>query len=92
MDLFEQGASFCQYLFWLCCCSQPNSKETFLEFSLDEKVDTVLSLQSLTFLSNCFWLMWNQMESNTRSSIDDYAKDGVEELFTKMHSVRIANP
>ena len=24
--------------------------------------------------------------------IDDYAKDGGEELFTKMHCVRITNP
>ena len=25
-------------------------------------------------------------------AIDDYAKDGVEELLTKMHCVRITNP
>ena len=37
---------------------------------------------------------WQQKEANTRNckteqkfSIDDYAKDGGEELFTKMHCV-----
>ena len=32
------------------------------------------------------------MKSYVDPSIDDYAKDGGEELFTKMHCVRITNP
>ena len=30
--------------------------------------------------------------SKGKSTIDDYAKDGGEELFTKMHCLRIMNP
>ena len=31
-------------------------------------------------------------QTSLKRSIDDYAKDGGEELFTKMHCVLIANP
>ena len=38
-----------------------------------------------------FWFTVSKFGAVT-SSIHDYAKDGGEELFTKMHCVRITNP
>ena len=57
-----------------------SSHETVLDITT---TTTTITKEQQQYLSNCdLWTSWAR-------AIDDYAKDGGEELFTKMHCVQL---